>query len=72
MVKLIPANDKYLCAYYLDTGKKLTREDIIRQMKRDLNNPNFGYVYNDEIAFLNHLIRKYKKEKEVNYDEGLD
>ena len=50
--KQFPTFTKYMSIIYVDTGKNLTREDIIEQM---LNQEPF---ISDEEAFLRHLIRK--------------
>ena len=48
-----PTCMKYMGIIYVDTGKKLTREEIIKQMM--CQEP----LINDEEAFLRHLIRKW-------------
>lgn len=47
--------DKYLSVIYIDTGKELSKEDIINQMMSQ------ELLISDEEAFLRHLIRKWSK-----------
>lgn len=53
-------NDKYLSVLYVNTDKKPSREEILEQLWRDMRNPNL--IFDDELAFLNHLLRKWSKE----------
>ena len=41
---------------FVDTGRKLTREEIIKQMI------NQEPIINDEEAFLRHLIRRWEND----------
>ena len=45
---------KHMSIIYVDTGKKLTKEEIIKQMT------NQEPLISDEEAFLRHLIRKWE------------
>lgn len=47
---------------YVDTGRKHTIEEIYEQLWMDAMNPEL--CWNDEEAFLNHLIRKWREEDE--------
>ena len=51
--KRFPTWTKHMCIIYVDTGKKPTRKEIIKQMT------NQELIISDEEAFLRHLIRKY-------------
>lgn len=43
---------------FVDTGRKLSREEILEQIK----NPSYVYDYEDELwGFALHLIRKWSK-----------
>lgn len=53
-------NYKYLSVLYINTDKKPSREEILEQLWRDMRNPNL--IFEDELAFLNHLLRKWSKE----------
>ena len=48
-----PTWAKHMSIVYVDTKKKLTREEIIEQMM------NQEPLISDEEAFLRHLIRKW-------------
>ena len=51
-----PTCMKHMGIIYVDTGKKPTREEIIKQMMCQ------EAVISDEEAFLRHLIRKWENE----------
>jgi len=44
---------KHMCIIYVNTGKKHTREEIIKQMMCQ------ELLISDEEAFLRHLVRKW-------------
>lgn len=50
-VKRFPNWTKHMCIIYVDTRKKPTRKEIIKQMM------NQEPLISDEDAFLKHLIR---------------
>lgn len=53
--KQFPTWTKHMCIIYVNTGKKPTREEIIKQMM--CQEP----LISDEEAFERHLIKKYTK-----------
>lgn len=48
---------------YIDTGRKPTIEEINEQIWKDVMNPDL-VLWNDEEAFLNHLIKKWMEKDE--------
>lgn len=55
-----PTWTKHMCIIYVDTGRKPTIEEIYEQIWEDAMNPNL--LWNDEDAFLRHLIRKWEND----------
>ena len=48
---------------YIDTGRKLSIEEMKEQLWRDAMNPYVMLMLDDELCFLNHLARKYNDEE---------
>ncbi len=53
--KRFPTWTKHMCIIYVDTRKKPTKENIVKQMV--CQEP----LISDEEAFLRHLIKKWEK-----------
>ena len=65
-VKLIPFDNGRVRGYYLDTCKKPTREDILRQMRNHyefIDKNDLWDYFDDELAFERYLIRKWSEDK---------
>ena len=64
MAKLIPFDNGFVHGYYLDTGKKLTLEEIQEQMYNDyevMETYDLWDYFDDELAFEHYLIHKWSK-----------